>query len=131
MHPDLNDRDRTLRVSLNNKTHNLVIKVTSPAFAHCSDTTQGSNQALNFFAHHNNFTKVPKGINRIANKPMEMTNDLYTAGAWAMMSVLLLIFVSILLSRDSVHMSWSNSQPDLKMEEEERIPLLAQEEKSV
>ncbi|TGO08433.1 hypothetical protein BTUL_0209g00030 [Botrytis tulipae] len=103
-------------------------KLPRPAFAHCSDTTQGTNQALNFFAHHNNFTKFPEGINCIASKPMEMTNDLYTAVAWAMMSVLLLIFVSILLSRDLVYISWSDFQPGLEMNEEERIPLLAQEE---
>ncbi|TGO39026.1 hypothetical protein BHYA_0062g00290 [Botrytis hyacinthi] len=107
------------------------ISLAWPALAHCSDTTQGANQALNFFAHHNNFNKFPEGINCIASKPMEMTNDQYTAGAWAMMSVLLLIFVSILLSRDSVYMSCSDSQPDLELGEEERIPLLVQEEKSV
>lgn len=62
---------------------------------------------------------------------MEITNDLYTAGAWAMMSVFLLISVSILLSRDFLCMSWSEPLRGLEINEEDRIPLLAQEEKSV
>ncbi|KAF7887150.1 uncharacterized protein EAF02_003797 [Botrytis sinoallii] len=108
-------------------------KLPRPAFAHCSDTTQGANQALIFFAHHNNFTEFPEGINCIASKPMETTDDQYNVGAWAMMSLLLLIFVSILLSRNTVIISesWSDSEDDLLVTEEESVPLLAQEEKSV
>ncbi|TGO28218.1 hypothetical protein BPAE_0030g00030 [Botrytis paeoniae] len=102
-----------------------------PAFAHCSDTTQGANQALNTFAHHNNFTKFPEGMNCIANKPMKMANNQIIAGAWAMMSVLLFIFVSILLNRNSDYMDWSDSDPYLEQRGEERIQFLAQEEKIV
>ncbi|KAF7921445.1 hypothetical protein BELL_0188g00120 [Botrytis elliptica] len=104
-------------------------KLPRPAFAHCSDTTEGANQALIFFAHHNNFTEFPEGINCIASKPMETTNDQYNVGAWAMMSLLLLIFVSILLSRNTVIIS--DSQDDVLVTGEESVPLLAQEEKSV
>ncbi|TGO64838.1 hypothetical protein BCON_0005g00350 [Botryotinia convoluta] len=95
-----------------------------PAFAHYSDTTQGANQALNFFAHHNNFTNV-------SQTTMNMANDQITAGAWAITSVLLFIYVLILLNRNYDYMDCSDSDRNSEQREEERIPFLAQEEKSV
>ncbi|KAF7900521.1 uncharacterized protein EAF01_007823 [Botrytis porri] len=105
-------------------------KVPRPAFAHCSDTTQGAIQALNFFAHHNNFTKLPEGINCIAKTSMKMENEQITAGEWAMMSVLFFIFVAIIRNFDFKMRYLSDSRPTVEVKKEERIPFLAQEEKS-
>lgn len=101
-----------------------------PAFAHCSDTTQRANQALNFFARHNNFTKFPEGMECITSKAMKVTNDQTAAGAWAMMSVLLFIFLMIVLNCNFKYMNWSDSERSFE-QEEERASFLAQEEKII
>ncbi|ATZ51818.1 hypothetical protein BCIN_07g03850 [Botrytis cinerea B05.10] len=102
-----------------------------PAFAHCSDTTQRVNQALNFFARHNNFTKFPEGMECITSKAMKVTNDQAAAGAWAMMSALLFIFLMIILNCNFKYMNWSGPDRNFEQEEEEKTPFLAQEEKSI
>ncbi|TEY83177.1 hypothetical protein BOTCAL_0025g00380 [Botryotinia calthae] len=102
-----------------------------PAFAHCSDTTQRANQALNFFALYNNFTKFPEGMDCITNKAMKMTNDQTAAGAWAMMSVLLFIFVMVVLNCNFKYMNWSDSDRNFEQKEKERTPFLEKEDKSI
>ncbi|KAF7956796.1 hypothetical protein EAE96_004123 [Botrytis aclada] len=112
-----------------------------PAFAHCSDTANLVNQALNFFAHHNNFTRFPEGMKCIASNPIKIANKQATAGDWAMiypllfmfgLIVVLSIFVLIVLNCHYNYLDSSDSDRDLEQKERagERTPLLAQEEKS-